>query len=243
MKFQLVSDLHLEFCENIPNITPKADYLILAGDVGYPNSDIFTDFMKDVYSKFKKVFFVAGNHEYYNKLNKDENDILIQNLSNEIGFEYLNNKVYKLDDLDIIGSTLWTQCNDMKEFGLLKMFMNDYNYIKKDNKSITPFDTGRWHYDSIKFLEKELKKDGKKLVITHHLPSYKMINQKYINNPANCGFATNLEHLFNNNIVAWCAGHTHEPFEGIIHNVPCYVNSVGYPNENKKMNYEYTFDI
>jgi len=244
MKFQLVSDIHLEFSKEYPNIIPKAEYLILAGDVGYPDSNIFTDFMKDVCSKFKKVFFVAGNHEYYNNLTKNGNDMLLDKLSKEIGFEFLDNKVYKLDDIDIIGTTLWTECNDFKIFSSLKLYINDYNYIKKNNNELaTPFDTGRWHYDSVKFLQDEFKKDTKKLVITHHLPSFKMIHQKYQGHPANVGFATDLEKLFNKNILAWCSGHTHEPFYGVITDVPCYVNPCGYPNERKNINLEFTFTI
>ena len=34
MKFQLFSDIHLEFLKEFPKIIPHTDFLFLAGDIG-----------------------------------------------------------------------------------------------------------------------------------------------------------------------------------------------------------------
>jgi len=49
-----------------PKIKVMADVLCLAGDIGYPYSGIYREFLKQMNSDFKKVFIIAGNHEYYN---------------------------------------------------------------------------------------------------------------------------------------------------------------------------------
>lgn len=250
MRFQLISDLHLEFLKTIPKIVPRAEYLILAGDVGYPNRENFSEFMKDVTNKFKKVFYIPGNHEYYctkdGELLKSDVDDLIDDLSSRIGFVNMNNRTHDLEGIRIIGSTLWTRTTAVT-YPLLKWHMNDYNYITvRPKESVNPRETGVWHEESVAFLQKELANpDVKKLVVTHHLPSIKFIHPKYHGHPASCGFFTDLEHLFNDTILAWCGGHTHEPVNGNIGSTKIFVNPAGYPSETKvrEPDWEFVFEI
>ena len=70
--FQLFSDIHLELLKSskFPKIKPLTDYLFLAGDIGKintPNYELFFDYCSQ---NWKKVFYVLGNHEFYNS-NKD----------------------------------------------------------------------------------------------------------------------------------------------------------------------------
>ncbi len=67
MRIQYISDIHLEFFKVLPKqiVRPVADILCLAGDIGYPFSSLYRDFLKQVSRDFKKVFLIAGNHEYY----------------------------------------------------------------------------------------------------------------------------------------------------------------------------------
>src|SRR5690606_29604563 len=68
---QYCSDLHLEFPDNHfymedHPIQPKADILIMAGDI-LPLSRLskFDRFLDDISEKFQQVFWIPGNHEYY----------------------------------------------------------------------------------------------------------------------------------------------------------------------------------
>ena len=61
---QIVSDLHIEQYEDVPNpldfITPSADILILAGDIGsFYRIQQLIDFLKALCSYFKIVFRVC----------------------------------------------------------------------------------------------------------------------------------------------------------------------------------------
>jgi len=251
--FQLISDLHLEFCKELPILEKKADNLILAGDVGYPTHENFTNLMKVVCEQFDKVFYVPGNHEYYCSLPKEEVDELLLQQSKDIGFILLNNSTYKLskefgtnsaDDLTVIGTTLWTRTTPSNSF-LLKSYMNDYRKIKIDKETlITPEITGKWHEEAVLFLYKEFSVPGDKLVITHHLPSMELIHEKYQGHPINCGFASSLDIMFKGSgVKVWCAGHTHSQISKKIGDIQFYINPVGYPGENPEADTSFNFTV
>ena len=72
-KIQIISDLHLEFMEKLPKFLKnfkQADYLFLAGDIGYIqyphyNRGIFYQFICWCTNNYKKVFYIMGNHDAY----------------------------------------------------------------------------------------------------------------------------------------------------------------------------------
>lgn len=74
--------------------------------------------------------------------------------------------------------------NDVKREEIKEVF-EDYDYIKKDNQKITIDDTNNYHKISRDFLENELKKnfDGKVIVITHYVPSYKCFISRWKDAP------------------------------------------------------------
>lgn len=72
MKFQFISDIHLESRKKIPIIEKikDIDNLFLLGDIGIPGTDIYVKFMDWCSKNYKNVFIIYGNHEYYNKNSK-----------------------------------------------------------------------------------------------------------------------------------------------------------------------------
>ena len=79
--FQIVSDLHIEYKSNdVPDpltlITPSADILILAGDIGsFYQYDQLKTFLINLCPYFKVVVYVPGNHEYYNKTKNHDDEL------------------------------------------------------------------------------------------------------------------------------------------------------------------------
>lgn len=261
-KFMLLSDLHLEFMKNIPEIIPKAPYLLLAGDIGYPEQPNFYHFLKNVSKKFETVFFVPGNHEYYQNYKIDiglgeqiktvnELDTLMKQICYSLpNVVYLNNDTYKLDDLIIIGSTLWSDVsgNDY--------LINDYNQVymretPKQLENVTLSYIKNLYGISKYYIQSEIKKcketNTSALVLTHHLPSTQLIipeyrtrYPKYISH-----FASNLEYLLDPEYVkAWCCGHSHAHVEEVINGVNCYMNCIGYPSEKYRgSSLDFTFSL
>lgn len=252
-KFQLFSDIHLEFSKkSFPKIPKLEDYLILAGDIGKINTNNFKDFFDYCSNNWEKVFYVLGNHEYYhsnksfNRLNEDYH-IFIKKYPNVF---LLDNSHYDINpNLRLVGSTLWSNPSSIEGF-------NDFIYIKEVNDhinkklgiSIDSFK--RLHKESVDYLTNEISKNDKNLlVITHFPPSQKNTSHsKYENQNKHKKdyFASNIiddlpkEHK----VKTWIFGHTHFSTNIQYNNINLISNQMGYPNEDDiNMNCKGTFEI
>lgn len=102
------------------------------GDLGYPHSEHFNDFLQQASINYQKVFFIAGNHEYYANSTKDRPTMKeIDNKIKEVCNKYnnifcLNNEEYLLNNNTIVlGTTLWSHVPDIMK-RKIKNAMNDY---------------------------------------------------------------------------------------------------------------------
>jgi predicted phosphohydrolase len=235
MIIQYISDLHLEFYKKLPYITVKAPILCLTGDIGYPFSNNYNDFLCYVNSlNFIKIFLIAGNHEYYSnvysmeQINIKINLIIKENNLTKITF--LNNSSEEYDNYLFVGSTLWSCVRNTNNL------TNDFNMIL----NITPEIYNKLHDESINYITNIVNTNSNKniIVLTHYLPSYKLIDKKYIkyNNYYQC-FASNNDNLINSPICLWIYGHTHTQNISKINNVTMICNPIGYPNENYETDY------
>jgi predicted phosphodiesterase len=102
----------------------------------------------------------------------------------------------------------------------------------------------------VDFLEDAISKTGdntKCVVITHHIPSMSLIDDKYLNTkmrPYNQWFYNDMDDFIERNkdrIGCWIYGHTHTPRVDRIHNIPFLCNPIGYPNENPKVEFDKRF--
>lgn len=237
--FQYSSDLHLEFLEQEKEefediIKPSAENLILAGDIGYPSQKIYEKFIEYCSNHFKKVIVISGNHEYYGRI-MDETEKEIREITNKFpNVSYLQNECLELpNNILVIGATLWTNIPETKK-SEVKVGMSDYYKIYKNPKElISVEDTCEYHKTSVSYITNTIIKNLNKkiIVVTHHLPSIKMIDKKFICNSYNSAFYTYLDHLITKPIVAWIGGHTHKSTTTFINNVFCGVNPKGYPKE------------
>lgn len=92
-KIQYLSDIHLETRQNSPKtifekiLKPGAPYLALCGDIGHPKAPLFEPFLAYCSKHFEHVFYVAGNHEFYNV----EKAIIFQKYKSKIEEEFADN--------------------------------------------------------------------------------------------------------------------------------------------------------
>jgi predicted phosphodiesterase len=253
-RFQLISDIHLEFNPKI-KISKIADYLILAGDIGYPEQETFKNFFSNVSKLYKKVFYVSGNHEYYQNWKKgknektiDEINIKIKEVIGECGenIYFLNNDCHVLDSkLRIIGTTLWSNIKNKN------LTTNDnYQIYSGRNTLVTNEYLTNKHFQNVEFIKSEIEKannsDKKLVVISHHIPSLELILEKYkIKYPSYIShFASDLDKIINDPIKVWCSGHSHGFNKKKINGVDCYVNAYGYVYEERNgSNLDFTFEF
>lgn len=250
-RFQIFSDLHTELYNKYPQIEPLTDYLIIVGDIGIINdNNIFIDFIKYCSDNWKCVYYVPGNHEFYQY---NETNILSYN---ELIQEYKNiNKVYKnvyvlLDDYieldehtNIYGSIFFTKPQIKFMF-----YVNDYKYIYMDkNKNITwSFMLKIYKNQQDKFKNYlENNKNKKHIIITHFpLINRNVSDPKYTNSKPDLSeyFSHNIN-TFDENIIAWIYGHTHYNNDQIYNNIRFISNQVGYKNENIVFKHDGIFNI
>ena len=248
MKLRYFSDLHLEFIPSnkmekfLKRIYPNIDeILILSGDIGNPYSQNYDIFMTFVSNNFKKVFIITGNHEYYNKdKNMEEINIyLTEYFTKFTNISFLNNSYEYYNNYCFIGTTLWSKITDLK-YDINDVYnILDFNYEKYNDL----------HEKCVEFLNNCLEINNNCIIITHHVPSYSLINEKYKTaemSPYNQWFCCDLDNLIQENkdkIKCWFYGHTHTPSNIILKEIPFLCNSIGYPNENNKTNFKISITL
>ena len=182
-------------------------------------------------TNFKKTFVIPGNHEYYGRPMVETNDFMKSYFGKFHNITLLKNTWEMYEDHCFIGTTLWSQ-------------VTDHTYKINDVFRIPGLDVAeynRLHEECVAFL-KSLDQDNC-IVITHHLPSPSLIDEKYLSvalRPYNQLFACNLDELIlskKDKIKAWFYGHTHTPSTTRIHDIPFLCNSIGYPGENTRLDF------
>lgn len=239
-EFQLYSDIHLEFYKDYPKIPCLKKYLILAGDIGKINTTCFHKFLEYCNSKWMKVFYVLGNHEYYHsrktieKLEK-EYELLFQSYEN---IELLNRKKIFIDNWYILGCTLWSYyCNDLPD-NLINCLtkIKKKDYIKNRIKSIDKNDYNNLHIQDMKWLLKSYNQNENTIIITHYPLIYegtshpKYDNKTYKEKQL---FANNINLKPNNKLVC-ISGHTHFSYDFTKNHIRYIANQFGYKDELEK---------
>lgn len=248
MKLAIYSDLHLEYNRNItiPNDL-NADVIILAGDcTNYSCTHRIKEFLN---GWNKPVLYVLGNHEYYNLSRSwydpilDMDDVKVKFLNDLYddvpNLQIMGNQSIIIDDVSFYGGTMWTNFNNSNPLDMLQArdYMNDfrviYEFTPNGRRILTPEDTVKFHQEYVKGLELWLdrKHDGKRVVISHHAPTYNPMT-KYSTSKLQPAFnSLDMEKYFGS-MDLWIYGHTHEADDRIIGDMRIISNPLGYPNEN-----------
>ena len=217
---QYYSDFHI--INKIPVIKQLSNNIALCGDIGNPFDKNYSDFFEQLSNNYDNVFIIAGNHEYwqhkYRMQDVDDkiNDIVCK-FSN---INFLNKSSAKLDDHTVAGCTLWTKRNMMS--------FDNKKIINNNNKLISINDVNNLHNDHVKFIKDTISTCDKLIVLTHHLPTYRLVSTKYRKEPyiyyqSLC--SSDLDHLIKLPIDAWLCGHSHCVKNIMIGDVYCGINS------------------
>jgi len=239
-EIQYASDLHLEFPANREYINknplnPVADILILAGDtLVFENDDnnlineLYNDFLDYLSANFKQVYLLPGNHEFYNGFDINKTLDLFK-ISVRSNVTYVNNSSVVINNYKFIFSTLWSY---LPSSFPVRNFADFYNCRYQEN-SISIEGYNEAHEISKKYIESEIKinpRQHKIVMVTHHLPSFKLIAPKYMQSRLNKGFASLSESLiYQSNAVYWIYGHSHSNTDmKMIGQTKLVTNPLGY---------------
>lgn len=240
LRIQIASDLHIEYnndfnVDPLTMITPSADILILAGDIGsfYKYEQLY-NFIKDIVDHFKHVLYIPGNHEYYvppGYTPKSHTELLecSDNLDKAFdNFNILHRKSIQIGDICIVGATLWSEL----ECELPRFIVRIHGMDTKSYK--------RNHETDLKYLNSMVgycKTNKLRMIcVTHHPPTYDVMKNttkrtKYISL-----YASKLDYMLKKeDIDMWICGHVHSNFDFTsIGGCRIIGNQLGKPKDNIK---------
>lgn len=238
MKVSVFSDLHLEFDDWKPSKI-NSDLVILAGDIHSKQHGVV--WAKD--NLEAPVLYVPGNHEFYGG-NIQSITRKMHSAAQGSNVRFLDNESLLFNDVLFIGATLWTDFNlfeDKQSYSkeVARTSINDFNRIRVEDagryRKLTPEDTITYFNRSVQFIESQLKRNDvkQKVVISHHAPSVRSENPKYINSALSPAFISDLEQLIlDYQPDLWVHGHTHHNVDYKLGKSRVVSNQKGYPDES-----------
>lgn len=258
MDIQVISDLHLEF-QDVE--LSGGDVLVMAGDIlvasawriaqntgkDHAIAERFDRFLNEELAKYRKVVYVAGNHEHYNGRFEETHDLIRAHIPSNCHF--LEKEAVQIDDVWFFGGTLWTDLNkgDPITVQIVKEQMMDYRSIKFGDSvqvqtgygatywtnKFTPQHTKSEFHRTIEALKQfcEAHPDEKIVMVSHHAPSELSIDPYYKDEyHMNGGYHSRLGAFILNhpNIKYWFHGHMHSHSEYQIGDTWVVTNPRGY---------------
>lgn len=236
MRIQFVSDLHLEFKENLAYIQSvpfeiTGDILILVGDTFYLKDKTMPNikFWRWASQNYQQVVLVPDNHEFYNNGDVTSRGDSWQYMFLEnVGYYY--NKVVRIGDVDIILSTLWSHIREENEVSVFRG-MNDFSQILYDKHRLCVEDFNAEHKKCLAYIKQSVLKSTAKhiVVVTHHLPTYQVVSEERIKDSMNNAYVTELGNFIaDSRIDYWIYGHSHANIDAVINSTKIVTNQLGY---------------
>lgn len=218
MRIQYASDLHLDlwlkktFDETLE---PKADYLVLCGDIAKLNNPNLRAFLEYVSERWKKIFWIPGTEEIWKTSNVPNLSIykMEELISSYRNIHILYKKTFLLQEgserLLLVGLSLW---HKPRNNAMLK-YHNNY-YIKAIQTPVDEHIFSREHKDQIQFLEKTLKNSKYPILIASYYSPFTWYNEEdFIQEPKDAVVDRDIESQITYPIIAWICGHNHLPIE------------------------------
>lgn len=272
MFMRFISDLHLEFQKDsmppftIPEQDTDADtVLVLAGDIAVAKRPAqYKDLIDNALGRFKYVIWIMGNHEHYSGSVQTSIPRILKNLGEHENLSVIENEVVSIGNTDFFCATMWTDMANGNPVGMWKaqLNMNDFKRIRTgdamttkpgfvDNpykRPMSPEDTVAWNRESVKFITEAVKASNaeRKVVVTHHAPSYRSIAEHFRGDELNIAYASPLDMLVEElEADYWIHGHMHNTNDYNIGKTNVLSNPRGYvPSElNHEFDLMWTIDL
>jgi predicted phosphohydrolase len=244
MKIQYASDLHLEFPENKEflkrnPLLPGGDVLLLAGDiVPFVGMDKHADFFNYLSDTFEITYWIPGNHEYYYSDISEKSGSFNEAVRSNVIL--LNNCSILHESVNLIFSTLWSRISPLNKCQI-EHRISDFQVIKYSGNRFSAEQFNKLYDESISFLREELRHNytGKRIVISHHVPTFLNYPGKYNDDILNEAFAVELSDLIEDSGPEyWIFGHSHHNTTDFsVGRTQLLTNQLGYVRNNEQFGY------
>ncbi|WP_417364519.1 metallophosphoesterase [Galbibacter sp.] len=243
MKIQYLSDLHLEFRSNASWIAKHpipviGDILVIAGDTHLLDDQYRKlDFFKDISDRFQQTYVIPGNHEFYKgydvavcegKIHED----LLPNV------KLIHNDFVYHKDIKLIFSTMWSFIEHFPDE--ISMGINDFRKINYKGNRLRISDFNNIHNKCMDFIEGQVSENGKKVVVTHHLPSVACNAEEHRDSHYNEAFCVDkTEFITQSDVSYWIYGHNHRVLPPIdLGGTKLLSNQLGYVDHFEHRNFD-----
>lgn len=243
MRISLVSDMHIEHGDLNWDF-PEVDVAVMAGDICLAATTserlrmVTNQLLADVCASARHVVYVFGNHESYGLNISETKRRFYDTFDVPSNLVVLENEVFTVDDVDFWGATFWTDQhngNPMAEM-VIQNGMPDHKAIF-DGECLFLARYAKERNDKsreslYRFMDK--KTNNKKVVVTHHAPSFQSSLPEYKHDPLTFGFCnTRLDfQLSYSDITYWMHGHTHNSSDYKLGETRVLCNPKGYPGHD-----------
>lgn len=244
MKIQTIADIHLEFTDNLNYLVqnpvlPVAPTLLIAGDMAAGNLSgkhvsEFLDYCADMW---EQVIIILGNHEFYgSSISVDTTFPTYEKILHHPNIKVVNNITVMIEDCPIICSTLWSRIQPQNEVTIMQA-INDYRWIKGEtgvkgetDVPLTTFMVNKFYSRSLWYLEREVVKYDRCIVMTHHAPSIQCQSPQHFGSAVSDAFVNHLDSFIigHPQIKLWIHGHTHNSTDMMIGTTHVVSNQLGY---------------
>jgi len=215
----LISDTHLDFFKDreqvnqlLNGLVSNSDTLVIAGDFCEINHDSYFEYLRILCDKYLNVIYVFGNHEWYDiTFDNGETHKKVKKLANRDNLYLLQNEaiialVNGIETEFVCASGFFPDSRKAREN---KLLLNDFRYINDYEPFVSNLETRIFFEDYLK----RKKTTRNRIVVTHHLPSYKSIPRQFLaEDRTNCYYNSGLFQR-DYNIDYWLHGHTHDQFD------------------------------
>lgn len=240
MKFIVVSDIHFDHSRmNYQNLhVPDSENttLILAGDINSGEFDLL-ETLSMYCDDFKRVIFVAGNHEFYHSSLNQIKAALRDLARIRSNFIFLDNQIVEVEGITIGGSTLWGDATGIEDR------LNDLRLVQEFKEDRSLF--GILHLEDMRWVRENMSKVD--IMVTHFCPHPNLSNPMFGRNVLTKYFCPEIyDEQLDEVPDIWIFGHTHYSVDTKVGHTRFISNQWGYPEEylNKEITvYEYSNGI
>ena len=242
MYIQVLSDCHLECYKRYLKIQPRANVLIMAGDIGQLHKKSFRLFLDYVSNNWEKVIYVLGNNEFYST--KQSYDKLLVEYKKYIkkynNIFLLEKDEIFLDGYRILGLTMWCKLKEKSKMTCPKKIKKEIETME-GIKLVKIGESGinKLHNNSVEWLKSMYDPDIPTIIITHyplttHPVHTRQERYREENNEDITEFSSDIPIKKKNKPLICISGHTHHSHDFIDDNGIRFIsNQFGYPGEAK----------
>ena len=150
------------------------------------------------------------------------------------------NSVIQMGDVDIIVTTLWAYVKPEDAY-FTELAVTDFKRIVYEGEIMTFAEFNKEHKGCLTFLKDALEKSNarKRIVVTHHVPSFKLQNPRFAESRVNGAFVVELHDFIENQAIDyWIFGHSHYNIDLRIGDTLCTSNQLGYVFHNEHYSFQ-----